>query len=271
VIAGLETGIVVLPENEDPDSFIRNEGVESLRQLMSSAPDYFGYLHGEALKGTRTSSRKKQVVEHLLGTVSKVEDGVRRELLLQEISGLFDIPVDTLRSSLRTGKRRRSSPDQPVRRTVTKREENQKVMFRIALTEAGLAALVTNNIVEEDLEGESYRALLRILGEAVDAGTDPAGAQFAGSISDPGLSALVAEIALAEPPPGPKKEILIDTLRWIKKAALRDDLAQMKERLRQLEHEDADETSGMRMQIAADYIATERELDKLEIKEDSQS
>jgi DNA primase len=271
VIEGLDTSIVILPENEDPDSFIRKEGVEALQKLMSSAPDYFDYLHGEAQKGSRTASRKRQVVEHLLATVSRVEDGVRREILLQEVSGLFEIPVETLRSSLKPGKKRKPSVERPVQRTVTKREENQKVMFRIALSGAGLAALVTDNMIEEDLEGENYRKLLRFLKAAVEKDVDPAGPKFAGSISDPQLSALFAEIALAEPPPGPAREILHDTVLWIKKAALKAEMAEMKERLRQLEQEGSDETSSEKIGIVSAYIQIERELGKLEIKEDSQS
>ncbi len=271
VIEGLDTSIVILPETEDPDSFIRKEGVEALHKLMSSAPDYFNYLHGEANRGSRTSSRRRQVVEHLLATVSRVEDGVRRELLLQEVSGLFEIPVATLRSSLKPGRKRKPSAGQPVRHTVTKREENQKAMFRIALTSAALAALVTDNIIEEDLEGESYRKLLKVLDEAVEKGVDPAGPKFAGLISDPELSALFAEIALADPPPGPGREILHDIVLWIKKASLKAEMVEMKVRLRQLEEEDSDETSSERIGIVSAYIQIERELGKLEIKEDSQS
>jgi DNA primase len=270
VIEGLDTSIVVLPENEDPDSFIRKEGVEALRQSMSSAPDYFNYLLGEVRKGARTASRKQQVVEHLLATVSRVEDGVRREILLQEISSLFDIPVAILKSSLKPGKKRKPSAERPIRHTVTKREENQKVMFRIALTSVDLAALVVNNIIEEDLEGETFRKLLEALKEAVENGVDPSGPRFAGSISDPELSALAAEIILTEPPPGPAREILHDTLLWVKKAALRVEMAEMKERLRQLE-ESSDETSSERIGIVSAYIEIERELGKLVIKEDSQS
>ncbi len=271
VIEGLDTSIVILPEKEDPDSFIRKEGVEALRELMSSAPDYFNYLHREVRKGARTASRKQQVVEHLLATVSRVDDGVRREILLQEISSLFEIPVAALKSSLKPGKRRKPSAERSVRHTVTKREENQKVMFRIALTSAALAALVINNVIEEDLEGESYRKLLKALKAAVENGVDPAGPRFTGSISDPELSALAAEITLAEPPPGPAREILHDTVLWIKKAALKVEMAEMKERLRQLEEEGSDETSSERIGIVSAYIEIERELGKLEIKEDSQS
>jgi len=67
------------------------------------------------------------------------------------------------------------------------------------------------------------------------------------------------------------REILRDTVLWIKRAALKAELAEMKKRLMQLEEEGSDETSSERMGIVSAYIQIERELGKLEIKEDSQS
>ena len=48
-------------------------------------------------------------------------------------------------------------------------------------------------------------------------------------------------------------------------------MAEMKERLRQLEEEGSKETNSERIGIVSSYIQIERELGKLEIKEDSQS
>jgi len=98
LIAGLDSNIVVLPEGEDPDSFVRKKGAEELRDYMRSAPDYFTYLKKEALSGNRTTYRKEQVIMHLLETISSITDRVRQELRLQEIASLFDVQVSTLRS-----------------------------------------------------------------------------------------------------------------------------------------------------------------------------
>ena len=65
VTVGLESNIVVLPEGEDPDSFVRKKGAEELREYMRSAPNYFTFLQREALSGTRTTYRKNQVIRHL--------------------------------------------------------------------------------------------------------------------------------------------------------------------------------------------------------------
>ncbi|MDD3643652.1 MAG: DNA primase [Candidatus Krumholzibacteria bacterium] len=272
IVQALETYVVVLPENEDPDSYIRKEGVEALRELMRDAPDYFTYLREEAGKGRAVASRRRQVVEHLLGSISRVDDAVRREILLQELSGHFEIPVETLRTGLtaaRPARRAHDGPDRAARAPGGKRERIQKEMFRLGLLGRDMAALIVENIIEEDLEGEPFRLFHRVFREAFEAGEDPAGAKFAASISDPGLAGLASEIALMDPPPGPPGEVLRDMLLWVKKASLKSEMEAVRERIRQLHAESPGETTDEEIGIAEAYRQIARELGKLEIREDS--
>ena len=272
VLQALETYVVVLPENEDPDSYIRKEGVDALGELMRSAPDYFTYLREEAGKGRSTASRRRQVVEHLLATISRVDDAVRREILLQELSGHFELPVETLRTGLTQARPTRRAPEEPpraARQPGGKRERIQKEMFRLGLAGRDLAGLIVDNIIEEDLEGEEFRLFHRALREAHEAGEDPAGAKFAASISDPALAGLASEIALMDQPPGPPGEVLRDMLLWVKKASLKGEMRAMKERIGQLREQSPGETTAEEIGIAEAYRQCARELGKLEIREDS--
>jgi DNA primase len=270
VVAGLDTGMVILPENEDPDSFIRKEGADALRGLIRTAPDYFSYLRGEADKGSRSVSKKRQVIEHLMGTVSRVEDRVRQEILLQELSGLFDITVETLRSSLKTRKKGRKPSKRETAPAIRKIDKIQKGIFRIGLKNGDLARLIVRNLIEEDLDGEIFRKYFREFKVAVEQGEDPSDPQFTGSMTDPELAGLASEIALMDIPPGPPRDLLVDTLGWLKRTALKSEMRAMKERIEELQGEAAGDASGEEIAIAEAYRKIAKELRKLEIKEDSQ-
>lgn len=271
LVQGLEAFMVVLPDNEDPDSYVRTRGVEALNGLLRSAPDYFSYLRAEAGKGRSTAARRRQVVEHLLGTVSRVDDAVRQEILLQELAGLFEIPLETLRIGLRGNRPVRRAAGKPSARPVeSKHERIQKEMFRIGLSSRETADLIIANTIEEDLEGEQYRLFFRAFKASFEAGIDPAGPRFGASISDPALAALAAEIALMDPPPGPPREVLRGILLWVKKASLRKEMAAMKERIRQLQAGGGAGTGGEEIAIAEAYRQVARELGRLELKEESE-
>ncbi|HUV35840.1 MAG TPA: toprim domain-containing protein, partial [Patescibacteria group bacterium] len=270
LIEGLEVQIVFLPEGEDPDSFVRKRGAEALRNLVSSAPHYFEYLQWEAERGDRTVYRKDQVVKHLLDTVSRTKDEIKKELYLQEIARLFDIPLETLRGGVR--KTKRGAPAAETGRSAsTKRDNIQKQMFRIGLESEWHARLIVENLFEEDLVGGLYRELYKALDLALKNHIDITSPDFVGGIEDVELSKLVSEIALMPKPPGPIDEMLTDTLVWLKRASLRDEMEVMKRRLHELQLNPEMGTPGEEIAIAEAYRKIAKELGNVSLKEVGQS
>lgn len=264
----VEVQIVVLPEGEDPDSFVRNRGAEALQDLMQNAPSYFNFLREEAERGRRTTERKDRIIKHLLETVFRIEDRIRKELYLQEISSLFDIPVETLRLGLKERKRPRGK-EVPAIAAENRRQRFQKLLFRVGLEEARYARMILDGLIEEDLQGVLFRNYYKALDSALKNHIDITSSKFAGSIEDPELSRLVSEIALMQMPPGPVEQFLADTLVWLRKAALKEELALMKGRLRELQADAAGNVSSEEMEIAETYRKVSRELRKLGPKEEN--
>jgi DNA primase len=266
LIVGLESNVVVLPEGEDPDSFVKTKGAEELRDLLRSAPNYFAFLHGEALSGNRTTFRKSQVIKHLLEAVSSVTDRVRQELYLQEMSNLFEVQVGTLRSGLKAERQVRKPPQAVSEEG--RRAKNQKVLFRLSLESERYAVKVLDNLDISDLEGPLFGQYYRALDSAIRNHIDIRSSAFTGSFEDPELSKLASEIALLELPPGPEEKLLSDTLIWLKKEALKDELESMKEQLRALEAEPGKSTSHEIDKITKAYEALARRLRNLRLKEE---
>jgi DNA primase len=235
LIAGLDSNVVVLPEGEDPDSFVRKRGADELREFMRSAPHYFTFLKNEALSGSRTTYRKGQVIKHLLGALSSVTDRVRQELYIQEIANLFDVPAPTLRSGLTARKQTGKAPEQPLLETENLRVRHQKMLFRLGLEDERYARMILDGLDIGDLEGTRFMDYYKALDSALKNNIDIKSSAFTGGIEDPELSALASEIALLPLPPGPHEQFLADTLVWLKKEALKEELDLMKKRLRTLE------------------------------------
>lgn len=266
LIEGLEAQIVFLPEGEDPDSFVKKHGAEALRRLVSSAPHYFEYLQWESQRGDRTVYRKDQIVRHLLGTVSRTRDEISRELYVQEIGRLFEIPVETLRSGLKKTKRGAPAVERP-RSDSSKREKVQKQLFRIGLEDERYARMIVENLFEEDLVGRLYRAFYKALDLAFKNNIDITSPDFTGGIEDGELSNLVSEIALMPNPPGPMDDMLTDTIIWLKRASLRDEMEVMKKRLSELQRNPALGAPGEEIAIAEAYRKIAKELGNVSLKE----
>jgi len=259
VTVGLESNIVVLPEGEDPDSFVRKKGADELREYMRSAPNYFAFLQKEALSGTRTTYRKSQVIKHLLETLSSVTDPVRQELYLQEISNLFDVQAGTLRAGLKTRGRAEKAPER-LPEAESRRDKHQKLLFRLGLENERNARMILDNLDIGDLEGTLFMDYYKALDSAVKSHIDIRSSAFTAGIEDPELSRLASEVALLQLPPGPQEQFLTDTLTWIKKEALKEELHLMRKRLETLEAEGGARADEEMREITQAYRRVSRKL-----------
>jgi len=265
---GFEILVVILPEGEDPDSFVRRRGAEALQEMMHSAPNYFSYLREEAERGTRTTYRKDQVIKHLLGSVSRVGDEVKKELYLQEISSLFDMPMH----SLRAGLRREKVPSKAaalVEKGESRRQKYQKLLFRLGFESDRYARDIVEHLNEEDLEGPLFRSYYKALDLALKKHIDITSQDFIGTIEDSELCKLASEIALMQPPPGPAGEFIVDTVAWLKRLSLRDELNMLKKQLQELRSEPGSDEE--KVEIAEAYRKISRELKKMGLKEGKQA
>ncbi len=266
LIQGLEARVVVLPEGEDPDSYVRKMGADALHDLMRSAPHYFNYLKGEAERGSGTANRKNQVIQHLLGSVSRVGDEVKKDLYIQEISSLFKVPVETLRTNLkRPAVPRKEEP--PSKPDDDRRQKYQKFLFRLGLERDDYAREIVEGLSEEDFEGPPFRRMYKALEGALERKEDFDRLDLTGTEEDSELSKLFSEIALMDPPPGPAEDFITDTVLWLKRMSLRDELDLMKERLRVLQAQHGKDSEEL--EIAEAYRKISRELKKMGIKEEN--
>jgi len=262
LIESITVKIVVLPQGEDPDSYIVKAGADSFRELLEFADDYFLYLSKVSRKGIDQRSRRSKIVKHLIDSVSLVRDRVDRELYLQEISDLFSIPLEDLRAGIKPKKRGKKKIEIETSFN-DKVSENQRLLFSFGLKKKSFAERIIDNLLEDDLEGEVFRDYYRDFKRAVKDGVDLNSAEFFGRFKDPVLSEMATQIAFMELPPGPVEKLLDDTLLWLKRLALRREMVMMKERIDQLHSASGTGNSAEEIEIAEAYRKVARELGKL--------
>ena len=90
--------VIVLPDGEDPDSFVRKYGGEAvwkLRNEQALSPVEFQMVLAGAQRGERTTA-----VRDLVASASLIESPVERDLFLQEIAARTKVSLDALREEL---------------------------------------------------------------------------------------------------------------------------------------------------------------------------
>ena len=106
--AGLDVKVVKLPPGEDPDSIARKGGKAAIDEQLSKAKSYVEYTISTLPDRFEKLSLndKDRAIKRLASLAGRIEDEIRRELFLQQISQWYNIGIDLVRRGVRIEERR---------------------------------------------------------------------------------------------------------------------------------------------------------------------
>ena len=95
---GTEVKVVVLPDNDDPDSFILKHGKERFIGLVQNAINYSDFKIYKLKENVdfRSDEEKANYINAVLQETTKIDDPIRVEVVLKRLAKEFDLGYNTL-------------------------------------------------------------------------------------------------------------------------------------------------------------------------------
>lgn len=99
---GLNVQVVILPEKEDPDSYVRLVGASEFEAyLHDRASDFVLFKTKELLREARVGpSGKAEVIKATVESIARIQDPIKRSLYLKECATLMDVDERLLISEM---------------------------------------------------------------------------------------------------------------------------------------------------------------------------
>lgn len=157
---GCNVRIVELPLDEDPDSFLKAQGVEALQNRIDEAQTLPAFLNGDAILGISDRAKIEQLVEVAGG----MSDQLQRDLFLRGISEQFGIPEKTLRSRLKPAKttaRAQASRPQENPQSYEAERELVKLLLNHPSFVKNVAQEIDSSYFLSHVNKEIFKVLLR--------------------------------------------------------------------------------------------------------------
>ena len=95
---GLDVKVIVLPNPDDPDTYILNNGKDRFIGLINSAVNYSDYKMDKLKEKVdfRSDEETALYINKVLEETAKINDEIRREVVLKRLAKEFDISYNTL-------------------------------------------------------------------------------------------------------------------------------------------------------------------------------
>jgi DNA primase len=132
-----------LPQDEDPDSFVRKHGREQFESLLkSSAVSLSTYLFDNLKQrfDTRTLDGRARLAEEAKSLIGKTQDNIFRQLLLNELSELTRLSLQQLGATGKPAPVKGNLEAAPKSRSLQLEMNNMRKAIAALLTRPGLAA-----------------------------------------------------------------------------------------------------------------------------------
>ncbi len=170
--------VLLLPDGEDPDSYLRKHGPDSFGALLGGAVTMIDFLLGQS------GGEKRDAVREALALIAQVSDPIASEEMLVELADRTRMSEMTLRAEFRKMKNRgavnspgvgdRSAPGDvgPAVAASSRNSEEYLLLLSSVISFPEKAGAVLSRLDIDDVKDQAVAAIFRKLAEQ-GAGADP--------------------------------------------------------------------------------------------------
>jgi DNA primase len=209
---GLETRVLVLPGNLDPDGFLRKNGREAYAKLLEVAVSGLKYIVDVGIAGKRMNvpEVKTKVLRGILAVLENIPDSIVRSEYLTQAAEHLNVEENLLRGL--SGTKAGANPAEEAKDSLLPAE---KRLLQILIENKELRPYIMAEIREDDIKGLKSEPVFRIIFDCFRKDSDLILHELQKE-AGPSLARLVSQALLEQEEP-PTAEEALDCLCALQK------------------------------------------------------
>ncbi len=237
---GLGVYIAALKKGYDPDSFVRNFGVEGFREVIKEAKNLFDYkleLLSQRFNPNDIHG-KVEIAQEMLPTIAKIDNAILQSSLIKRLGQALSIDEDSLRVELKKVKtdysHRPSKAQTPRNEKGKETGKAEKMLLGMMLEDRDFIKRSIDIIKPEEFRDDAMREIIKVLFSY-----DPEAkmASVASSLlshfkDNEDVCQIVLEAASLNEAISDSNKVFVDCVETIKKGNIRLQLAALQDAIR---------------------------------------
>jgi DNA primase len=201
----LNARVLVLPEGEDPDSYLRNNGPDDFTKLASKALSFIPFLIESAVERFGLSPEGKvRIVSSLRDPLAELEDNVARSIYVRELAERLNIDESAILAKIEEirGIRKKSVPSKPVNvntdsATINRHQRLEMQLVSMMMCFPAIIDEIIGRNYLDSFESMQLKEIAQIIVERSLSGNERI-AELVSTIDDPKFSSLLAKLAMTD-------------------------------------------------------------------------
>ncbi|MFQ5709486.1 MAG: DNA primase [bacterium] len=240
---GLNVAVARLPDEQDPDSFVRARGAEAVLEFLQQARSLFDFKLEQTL--LRPQQQRTEAIRSIVNSLASVKDSIQRSILLRHVAETLQIGEKILWSELEAILHQKHRPKSPQSKmsenfkSLTAVSKKRKIetaaedLVRILIQHWEMAEHIFSNLELDHLTGSRMLPILEYMKNQFKGGKQPEESDLLHRFHEIDQSDFIVN-AVAQ------TLIDVDTLQWstdclnaIKRERIQNELEAVREQIRQ--------------------------------------
>ncbi|HTV02929.1 MAG TPA: DNA primase [Luteitalea sp.] len=167
VAEGFQVSVTLLPEGEDPDTFVRRHGGDAYREKVDQARPYLDFVldRAAARHNVKDPTGRVAFLNEMLAVAARIPEALARDQFADRLAIRAHVAEDTVRQEIRKAAvtRQETLPDTARRATVPGITWAERELIVGVMTTPADAVLAMDALEEGDLEPLRTGRLLRLV------------------------------------------------------------------------------------------------------------
>ncbi|MFP4473374.1 MAG: DNA primase [Candidatus Omnitrophota bacterium] len=233
---GMHARVVVLDEDQDPDSFLRQAGVDGFREKVKTASSMIDYKLDflTSRYGVQTQEGRSRVAAEMLKTVQRLPEAITRTEAVHKLAGTLSVVQNALMTEqalmdqLKNMAQPRRQPEQRDRKdravgpTVISVTPAEKNLLRLMMSDGAFIDMVRAELPAEDFLSEPGSRIADMIFRRCEGGQKADAAELLTEIQDGNIANFLTALMTEENDiSGDRQKLCRDCIGRIKKEAAR--------------------------------------------------
>ena len=174
--SGMKVNVVSLPDNDDPDTFLKKKGYDAFAACLRSSVKFMDFVLGQVVKDGAAAPIDEKVEREaeMLRFIAKLPSGIEQDYYLKKTAEALNVDEATLRQDMAKQRTAHAGPRERTGEKITERKGHrpkaEEMLVHLMLRDENIARELSGQLTVQDFKDPLLRRAVKRIFDQLERG-----------------------------------------------------------------------------------------------------